>query len=188
LSVGVQPAILASAALVLVDNIAMEQRLSPVVGLLKSLCKWTLGAVMTILTAIISIQGASLAGYDGISIRTAKYTVDAMVPVVGGMLSDLAEVLVAGSALVKNAVGSLGLITLLALVAQPLLQVAAFLLVLRLAGAMAAPLGAQRISRALDDCAGVAVLWLVALIVMAAFLFLLVFITVAAGNAILMYR
>jgi hypothetical protein len=39
--------------------------------------------------------GVSLAGYDGISIRTAKYTVDTVVPVVGGMLSDLVELLVA---------------------------------------------------------------------------------------------
>ena len=59
-----------------------------------------MGTVMTALTAIVSIQGVSLAGYDGISIRTAHRGHHRAV--VGGMFSDLVELMTAGSVMVKT--------------------------------------------------------------------------------------
>ncbi|NLG37625.1 MAG: hypothetical protein GX549_06380 [Clostridiales bacterium] len=182
------PIILGAAVLVLLNHLALEKNLTSLINFLKSLCKWTMGSVMTALTAIVSIQGVSLAGYDGISIRTAKYTVDTIVPVVGGMFSDLVELMTAGSVMVKNAVGTLGLITLLALIAQPLITLLSYMLALRLSAALAGPLGAERIGRCLEDYAGLVLLWILAMLMVAAFLFLLIFMVVAMGNAVVMYR
>jgi stage III sporulation protein AE len=182
------PTILGAAVLVMLNHLALEKNLTSLINFLKSLCKWAMGTVMTALTAIVSIQGVSLAGYDGISIRTAKYTVDTIVPVVGGMFSDLVELMTAGSVMVKNAVGTLGLITLLALIAQPLITLLSYMLAVRLSAALAGPLGAERIGRCLEDYAGLVLLWILAMLMVAAFLFLMIFMVVAMGNAIVMYR
>ena len=59
---------------------------------------------------------------------------------------------------------------------------------MRLSAALAGPLGAERIGRCLEDYAGLVLLWILAMLMVAAFLFLMIFMVVAMGNAIVMYR
>ncbi len=88
----------------------------------------------------------------------------------------------------KNAVGTLGLVTLLAIVAQPFARILAYMLALRLSAAIAGPLGAGRIGKCLEDFSGVVTLWMLTLLIMAAFFFLVIFLIIAMGNAVIMYR
>ena len=56
-----------------------------------------MGGLLTIFLGIISIQGATAAVTDGVTIRTAKYLTGNFVPVVGRMFSDAADMVVGAS-------------------------------------------------------------------------------------------
>ena len=59
---------------------------------------------------------------DAVAIKAAKFAVSGMVPVVGGILSDAAETVLAGAAAVRSTAGVLGLLAILAITAAPFLK------------------------------------------------------------------
>ena len=65
-----------------------------------------------------------------------KAAVSGMVPVVGGMISDASETLLASAGVLKNSVGVFGMLAVLAIALTPFLRVAAHYLLLRLTTAV----------------------------------------------------
>ena len=63
---------------------------------------------MIVFLGVMAIKGLSGAAIDGITFKTAKYTIDKMVPVIGGMFSDSLDTLMACGLMVKNGVGIVG--------------------------------------------------------------------------------
>jgi hypothetical protein len=53
----------------------------------------------------MTVQGITSASIDGISIRATKYAISNSIPIVGGFLRDGFDIVIAGSVLIKNAVG-----------------------------------------------------------------------------------
>ena len=87
------------------------------------------------------------------SFNAAKFAVSSYVPILGGYLSDGFDLLTASLVLVKNAVGVTGVAVLAAVVLFPLLQLAAFILGLRLTAAITEPIGDTRTSSVLGALA-----------------------------------
>lgn len=56
------------------------------------------------------------------TVKAAKFTMSSLVPVVGGILSDAAETVLAGAGILKNAVGVFGMLAVLAMCVVPFLQ------------------------------------------------------------------
>ena len=75
--------------------------------------------------------------------RTARYAVDNLLPVVGGEVANTMDALVSSVLLVKNAAGATGLIALLVLCARPLFALVAALFALRLASALLEPVAEE---------------------------------------------
>ena len=112
-----------------------------------------MGLALGIFSIFLSIQGISAAQYDGISLRAAKYVISGSIPIVGGFLSGGVEIVVAGSALIKNALGSFALFLLFGVLLRPVLLFAALQLFLRLSAAATEPAGGK-ISAFLSKMAG----------------------------------
>ena len=122
---------------------------------LKSTTKWTIGITGTLFLGFASIRGITAKTFDGVSMRTARYALDKLVPYVGSLLSGSADAVLGCSILLKNALGVCCLLILIALLVTPLLQIFSAQLAMRLASAIAEPLGDKRISNVLDELADV---------------------------------
>ncbi len=110
-------------------------KLNKFVDFFSSTIKWIIGLTITIFGLFLSVQGITGAMHDGISIKAAKYAISNSVPLVGGFLRDTFDLTVAGSVLIKNAVGISSIIILINYIITPVVEIAVFSLVLKLASA-----------------------------------------------------
>lgn len=141
--------------LTFVGSLSDEVRTSKLGDFFKSINKWLIGLALGLLGIFLTVQGITAAQYDGISLRAAKYLVSGSVPIVGGFLSGGLDLVLAGSALIKNAVGSFAVFLLFGAILRPVLLFAAFQLFLRLSAAVAEPVGGRIsafLSRLASDC------------------------------------
>ena len=141
--------------LTFVGSLSDEVKTSKLGDFFKSINKWLIGLALGLLGIFLTVQGIAAAQYDGISLRAAKYLVSGSVPIVGGFLSGGLDLVLAGSALIKNAVGSFAVFLLFGAILRPVLLFAAFQLFLRLSAAVAEPVGGRIsafLSRLASDC------------------------------------
>lgn len=141
--------------LTFVGSLSDEVKTSKLGDFFKSINKWLIGLALGILGIFLTVQGITAAQYDGISLRAAKYLVSGSVPIVGGFLSGGLDLVLAGSALIKNAVGSFAVFLLFGAILRPVLLFAAFQLFLRLSAAVAESVGGRIsafLSRLASDC------------------------------------
>lgn len=129
--------------LAFLGNLSPDVRTERLGDLFKSVSKWLLGLTLGLFSLFLTVQGISSAQYDGMSLRAVKYLVSGSVPIVGGFLSGGMDLVLAGSALIKNAVGSFAVFLLFASVFRLVLLFAAFQLFLRLSAAVTEPAGGK---------------------------------------------
>lgn len=130
----------------IVNNMSGSTSFNKFVEVAQSSFKWIIGIIFTIFFAFLSINGLIASVYDGISIRTAKYTMKSYIPYVGGYMSDGLDILLSSSVLIKNAVGTCGLILLIATVLIPLVKMIVINFGLKITGAILEPISDKRIS------------------------------------------
>ncbi|MDD6995965.1 MAG: stage III sporulation protein AE [Candidatus Borkfalkiaceae bacterium] len=134
-------------------NLSPALKLNRFSAFFKSMYKWLMGVSVSVFGIFFTAQGFKGAAYDGIMRRAAKYAIGTGVPIVGGFLSGGFDLAVAGGALIKNSVGYLGMILLLAVVFKPLVMLIAANVLLRFTAAVSAPMGESRISDFLSETA-----------------------------------
>lgn len=139
----VMPASVVVIVLAFVGNLSKDVRTEKLGDLFKSVNKWLIGLTLGLFGLFLSVQGITSAQYDGMSLRAAKYVISGSVPIVGGFLSGGVEIVVAGSVLIKNALGSFAVFLLFGTILRPVLLFAAFQLFLRLSAAATEPVGGK---------------------------------------------
>lgn len=123
------------------------------IGVLKSVNKWMIGIGVSIFGLFLTIQGIAAGTYDGVIRRVTKYAIGTGVPIVGGFLSGGFDLAVAGSVLIKNSLGYLGVFLMITTICQPLLIVCSSTLLLRLVSAITSPFSEGKISDFLSETA-----------------------------------
>ena len=179
----VLPTSVAVIVLTFIGNLSKEVRCEKLGGLFKSVNKWLIGLTLGLFTLFLTVQGIASAQYDGISLRTIKYLISGSVPIVGGFLSGGADLVLAGSALIKSALGSFSIFLLLSAVLRPVLLFAAFQLFLRLSAAATEPVGGK-ISSFLSTLAGDCGFFVAGLLCVAFLYFLTVVLMVCSAGVI----
>ncbi len=129
--------------LAFVGNLTDDVRTERLGDLFKSVSKWLIGLTLALFGLFLTVQGITAAQYDGLSLRAMKYVVSGSVPIVGGFLSGGIDIVIAGSVIIKNALGSFSLFLLASTVLRPLLLFAAFQLFLRVSAAATEPVGGK---------------------------------------------
>lgn len=140
------PLFLVSIILNLVSNLSTSVKLNKLISFINSLFKWVIGIVFTVFTGFVAIQGIAAGAVDGLSIKTAKFTLKNSLPIVGGYLSDGLFLILASTNLVKNTVGGAGLLLLLATVLSPIIELVLFMLALKLMAGIIEPLGDGKVA------------------------------------------
>ncbi len=77
------PLLFFSAILGIVSCLSDKYKVNQLAGLLRKVSVGILGSLLTVFLGIISVQGATAAVADGVTVRTAKYVTGNFVPVVG---------------------------------------------------------------------------------------------------------
>ena len=176
------PLAMGVATVSLLDHLSPETRLSRLASLLREAAAWTLGIAFTVFIGVTALQGLTAAAADGIGIRAAKYAVDNLVPVVGGMFADTMDTLVGCAMLIKNALGVTGLFLLLSVAGLPMLRLLIAALCYRLCAALLQPAAPSRASGMIQSFSDVLMLLFVIELSVGAMFILLVAQMLAVGN------
>lgn len=179
----VLPSAVVVIVLAFVGNLSEDVRTERLGDLFKSLNKWLIGLTLGLFTLFLTVQGIASAQYDGLSLRAAKYVISGSVPIVGGFLSGGLELVVAGSVLIKNALGSFSVLLLFSVILRPVLLFAAFQLFLRLSAAATEPVGGK-VSAFLSRLATDSGYFLAALLCIA-FLYLLTIVLLVCSTGVI---
>lgn len=117
------PAICAYIAIITVNAALSHDLLDNLGQFIKWITTGSLKLILTIFIAYLSISGAISGSVDAVALKTAKFAVSGSVPVVGGIISDATESMLAGMVTIKNSLGIIGLLGVVSICIIPFLQV-----------------------------------------------------------------
>ena len=115
-----------------------NEGLKRLAGFLKWLITMILSVVLLVFVGYLNLSGVISGGADAATVKAAKFTLSNLVPVVGGVISDTAETLLAGAAILRNAAGVFGMLAVLGICVAPFLNLGAHYLLYKGTAALAA--------------------------------------------------
>lgn len=124
--------------------------LSKAAGLLKSAVTSILTALLLAFVGYLTASGAIAGSVDAAAVKAAKMAISRVIPVVGGILADASESVLAGAGVLRGTVGAAGLMVVLAICLTPFLHLAVQYLVYRAAAALCAAVAQPRLSGLID--------------------------------------
>ncbi|MCK1982288.1 MULTISPECIES: stage III sporulation protein AE [Peribacillus] len=184
----VLPLLFFSAILSIVSTLTEHYKVTQLAQLLRNFAIGILGAFMTIFLGVISVQGASSAVADGVTIRTAKFVTGNFIPVIGRMFTDATDTVISASVLLKNTVGLSGVIILLLITTFPAIKILMISFVYKLAASLLQPLGGGPVIKCLDIISKSMIYIFAALAIVSLMFFLSITVIIASGNITLMVR
>ena len=182
------PLLFFSAVLHIASALTDKFKVTQLANLLRNISVGVMGVLLTVFLGVISVQGATGAVTDGVTLRTAKFVTGSFVPVVGRTFSDAADTVISASMLAKNAVGLAGVIVLLFISAFPAIKILTLALIYNISAAVMQPLGDSPIVSCLATIGKTMIYVFAALAAVSLMFFLAVTIILTAGNAALMVR
>lgn len=139
------PIILVGTALAIVSKISDRIQIDKLSKFLKSSAVWVIGILLTIFVGVLSIEGTLGSSVDGITAKTAKAAVSSFIPVVGKVLGDAVDTVIGCSAILKNAIGIVGVIVVIAICITPILKLAIITIIYHLTAALCEPIADSKI-------------------------------------------
>ncbi len=147
------PLIYAYLALSISRSIYPNAMLSSAVSVAKWLAVSVMTALMMALSAYITLTGALSSATDAMAVKGTKTVIASLLPVVGGILSDAASVVLASADVIKSSVGVFALVGICALSLSPFLAIGVKMLLFRLCAAIASAVEGKHLSALLGDFA-----------------------------------
>ncbi len=137
----------------LASHLSKQLKIEKFSHFFKSVNKWIVGVCASVFGVFFTVQGLTSASYDGVARQAAKYAIGNGVPIIGGFLSGGFDLAVAGSILIKNALGGMGIALLVFTLLEPLVLLITTDILLRLVAAITQPFGDSQISDFLTETA-----------------------------------
>jgi len=131
-----------------------ENRLGAIAEALKKTVTWILTSSLLLFTVYLSTVRVIAGAADGASVKVAKAAISGAVPVVGGIIAEAAETVLAGAGMLKNTIGVFGMLAILAACAYPFLQLGVQYLLYKLSAFLAAAVGAPELCKLIDGLGG----------------------------------
>ena len=182
------PILFISTAISIVSNLSDKVQIGKLSKLFKSGIIWVLGAVITIFTTVISLEGNLTSSVDGLAAKGIKATVSNVVPVVGRALGDSVDSVLGCASLLKNSVGILGLVIIIGICILPIIKLTILTVSYRLLSAVSEPIADKKIINLLDQI-GDTFKVLLGIMFFTSILFIIgVTLTIKISNVTLMYR
>lgn len=184
----VLPLLFLSALLSIVSTMSEHHKVTQLAKLLRNISIGSLAFFFTVFLGVMSVQGATAAVADGITIKTAKFITGNFIPVVGRMFTDATDTVMSASVLLKNSVGIIGAALLLLIAIFPAIKVLILAFIYSMASALLQPLGGGPIVECLGIIGKSVMYIFAALMTVSIMFFLAITIIIAAGNVTMMVR
>ena len=180
------PLVMVSAGMNIVNHLSDRFKTQKLVKFMNQCIKWGLSVMLTVFVSVAGLQSIASGSADALTLKLSKFATSNLIPVVGGILAETVETVMNCSVLIKNSVGILGILCLIALAAFPLLKVGGMLILFRLTAAFCEPVSDSKIVVCLSELANaISVLFSILAAVTVMFIIVLT-IVLNAGNTALM--
>ena len=177
-----------AAVLTMLGRLGHGLKVSRLSALAYQAASWTLGICFTVFIGVLATRGVSAAAVDGVTIRTAKYAINNLVPVVGGMFADTVDALVGSGLLVQSALGVTGLMLILSIMGAPMCQTLAAAVLYKLAAALMQPVSDGELADCIDDFGRILMLLFIIQLCAAAMFLMLIAQLIAVSGMTVMLR
>lgn len=124
--------------------------LDKLAGLIKSGTTFLLTGVLLVFVGYLTASGAVAGSVDASAVKAAKLAISRAVPVVGGILADASETVLAGAGVLKGTVGVVGLLVVLAICLTPFLQLALQYLTYKVTAALCSTIAQPQLGKLID--------------------------------------
>lgn len=165
------------------SNLSSGFKIGKMQDFVSGIIKWIIGVSITVFSFFMTAQGLTSANIDGISLRAAKYAISNSIPIVGGFLKDGFDLVLAGTVLIKNAVGVGVVFLVFSLLLTPVLNLIVYQLLLKLFAALAEPVGDSRISGLLTSLSKSVSFLLAVVLAIGLMLFISLMLLIVSANA-----
>lgn len=181
------PIALVSTALGIISKISDQAQVGKLSKFLHSSMVWILGTVLTLFVSVTSLEGGLTASIDGVTAKAAKTAIASVVPVIGSILGDAVNTIVGCSNIIKNAVGMVGIIVIIAICIKPILQLAVLTVTYYLGAALCQPIADEKIVGILEQMGGTFKIFLAVMFALTALLIIGIAIVMKISNSGIMY-
>lgn len=182
------PIILVSTALSIISRISDRIQINKLSKFLKSSSIWIIGILLTIFVGVLSIEGTLGSSVDGITAKTAKAAISSFIPVVGKVLGDAVDTVIGCSAILKNAIGIIGVIVVISICSVPILKLAVITIIYHLTSALCEPIADSKIVGLIAQMADTFKILLAILCSISVMLIIGITLVINISNTGLMYR
>lgn len=173
------PAVFLSAIFTLINSLTERDYVSKLAHLLRAGSIFATGAAMTIFIGIVAVQGAVTDAADGVLVRTARFSIGNLIPIVGGFAADSLDMVMSCMGMIKSGIGIFGVLAIVTVLSVPIIKLAAIALIYKLTAAAIEPLGDEKVTDCMNEM-GNAVMILAVLMFLTALMFL-IFISMIIG-------
>ena len=136
--------------IVLVSKISNKVQIDRLAKRLKSSTIWIIGVILTLFVTLVSVDGTLSSSVDVVTSKTAKAAVSNLIPVVGKILGDAVDSVIGCSSILKNAVGIVGVIIILAISIGPIIKLLLFMAIYYIVAAICEPIADEKVVKLLD--------------------------------------
>lgn len=128
--------------------------LKRIAATIKWLITTILAGALVLFVGYLGISGVISGATDALTVKAAKLTMSSMVPVVGGIISDAAETVLAGAGMLRNSIGIFGMLAVIGFCLVPFLRLGVHYLAYKVAAALSATVTEGRLGMLVDGLAG----------------------------------
>ena len=137
------PAIYAYLVLALTDAAVQQERLKKIRELVGWGVEKGLKTVMYLFVGFLSITGMLTSAADTAALKAAKATISGTVPVVGGIISGAADTFFSSAVVLKNTIGTFGMLAIFATFLIPFVNMGVSYLLFKITAALGGILGSK---------------------------------------------
>ena len=176
------PLILMTFVIQFTNNISSDIKLSNLASMMKKSTVWIQGIVLTIFIGILSIRGITSQTMDAVTLKTTKYAVDNFVPIVGKSFSDAITSVAGYSLIIKNAIGTIGLVVLILIIIYPIIKIMLSSIIFKISAALLEPISDKRITSSVAAAGESITLIMSCVLSMSLIFFILIATMISAGK------
>lgn len=167
------------------NNISEDFKINKLTKLMNQLALWIQGIVMTVFIGVITIRGITAKTIDEVTVKTAKYAMDSLIPIVGKSLSDAISAIAGYSILLKNAVSGLGLLIVAIMVIFPIVKLFIIAYIFKFTSALVEPICDVKLVNCINSAGDSLIIIMSCLISVSVMFFIMIAIVASAGKMVM---
>lgn len=176
------PLILSSFVLQFANNMSNGSKLSNLCDITKKSTIWIQGIVITIFIGLLTVRGITASTIDAVTLKTTKFAIDNFIPIVGKSFSDAISSVAGYSLIIKNAIGSIGLVAIILIILYPIIKIVLSSIIFKLSASLLEPIADKRITKSIAAAGESLTLIMSCVLCVSLMFFILIAMMVQAGK------